>query len=273
MTEQEAGLIIAEMQVNYPDTFHGMSDDILLGMIKLWTECFATETYDLVRMAARSYVMASTERFMPNVGQIKEQIRKLTAPGQMTEQQAWERITRALQNSNYNAVEEFANLPPALQRVVGSPGQLREWAKMDSEPLHSVVSSNIMRSFRAAQRRQDEMDKLPPGYAEQMRRLSDGMFEALPKPQEERSEADFEALRERRLKEHAQIMNNRIHPSVARFLAQKTEESSKLSEEEAKRRREQALAMLEELTNGNQQEETQKAAVARDGAEEEQGAR
>lgn len=176
MTRNETAQIITIMQLNYPDTFQGMSDQTLFGLVDLWQRMFAEEPAALVQAAVEAHIRTSTDRFMPNIGVIKEEIRKLTAPKQMSEAEAWTRIKKALSNGFYGAEEEYAKLPPVLQRLVGSPNRLREWAQMDADTVEAVIGSNIQRSYRAISAQEAEWAKLPPGYREHMRQLAGQMF-------------------------------------------------------------------------------------------------
>ena len=176
MTLEEAAKIVGILEFNYPDTRRHQSDEAYITYIRNWHSFFEHDRFELVEAAVRAYIATSTERFMPNVGQIKEQIRKLTSPEDMSEGEAWALISKATSNGLYGYKEEYAKLPPVLQRVVGRPEQLREWAMMDTETLQSVVASNVQRSFRAISRSEAEWQKLPPGYREHMQRLSGQIF-------------------------------------------------------------------------------------------------
>lgn len=176
MTRSETAQIVTIMQLNYPDTFQSMSDQTLFGLVDLWQRMFAEEPAALVQAAVEAHIRTSTDRFMPNIGVIKEEIRKLTAPKQMSEAEAWTRIKKALSNGLYGAEEEFAKLPPVLQRLVGSPNRLREWAQMDADTVEAVIGSNIQRSYRAISVQEAEWAKLPAGFREQMQQLSGQMF-------------------------------------------------------------------------------------------------
>ena len=79
----------------------------------------------------------------------------------MTEQEAWALVAKAIRNGTWGAKEEFEALPPQIQRIVGSPTQLSDWAKMDSDSVHSVVASNFQRSFRAKVKADKEYAALP----------------------------------------------------------------------------------------------------------------
>ena len=67
----------------------------------------------------------------------------------MTEYEAWNCVRKAIGNGIYEANEEFEKLPLILQRLVGSPNQISDWAKMSSEVINTVVASNFMRSYSA----------------------------------------------------------------------------------------------------------------------------
>ena len=176
MTLSESARIVGILQFNYPDRFTGFSDEALKTYIRNWHSFFKEDSYELVAEAVRVYITTSSERFMPNVGQIKEQIRKLRTPEEMSDGEAWARISRALENGSYGAEEEFKKLPPVLKRVVGSPSQLREWAQMDVETVQSVVASNVQRSYRAIAKTEAEWSKLPPGYREKLQKLTGNIF-------------------------------------------------------------------------------------------------
>lgn len=73
----------------------------------------------------------------------------------------WELVTNALRNSSYGSVEEFAKLPPDVQRAVGSPNMLRTWAAMNFSELQTVVASNFKRDYRAIIAQKKDFAKIP----------------------------------------------------------------------------------------------------------------
>lgn len=161
MNRQESYQILALLQANYPDAFRGMSDEAAKMKINLWAEMFADEPFEIVSAAAKAFMATDTKGFAPAVGQIKERIANMRQSDVMTGQDAWNIVTKALRNSAYGSAEEFAQLPPEIQRAVGSPSQLRDWAMMDPETVQSVVASNFQRSFRVRQERERDFAKLP----------------------------------------------------------------------------------------------------------------
>jgi hypothetical protein len=160
MTVQETVEILKILQTAYPN--FGRNADDLKRTIGLWASMFSAESLEIVAAATKALIASDTKGFPPTIGAVKEQITKLTIGRQLTENEAWNTVSRALKNSTYNSEEEFSRLPPTVQRVVGGPSQLRTWARMDSNEVESVVSSNFQRSFRAAAQEEKTLRAMPP---------------------------------------------------------------------------------------------------------------
>ena len=190
MTKKETAEIIAVLQTNYPENFREKSDTVLDAMVNLWHSVFQRDPYPVVQAAVMSYMQTSTDRFMPNVGIIREQIRKITEPVGMSEAEAWSLVKNALRNGLYGFREEYAKLPPMIQRCVGTENTLREWAGIDLAMLDSVIASNFQRSYRAIARSENEWAKLPPGFRGEVQKMAVQMFGALDEGPEWGEDAD-----------------------------------------------------------------------------------
>ena len=125
----------------------------------VWAQLFIDDPVDLVAAAVKSFIATDTKGFAPVVGQIKQIMVDLQTE-EMTEQEAWALVRKAIGNGLYGSYEEFNALPPALQKVVGAPEQLSEWAMVE-DGLDTVVASNVMRSFRKVQEREKFERALP----------------------------------------------------------------------------------------------------------------
>lgn len=176
MNKEETLKIFAVMKANYANFYKGMSRIDAEAQVNLWCEMFADTPYEVVGAAVKAYIATDTTGYPANVGKIKEIIRKLTQTEEMSEQEAVRLIMRACSNSTYNSKEEFDKLPPTLQRLVGSPSQLREWAMMDSEILNSVVSSNLMRSYKVIAERERQHQALPSSVRNLIAGVSERML-------------------------------------------------------------------------------------------------
>lgn len=162
MTEEQVFDTLAIIKAAYPDLYAWSCDADKLAGVKLWADMFSSDSADDVIQAVRSYI--ATEPKPPRIADIKNKLAMLRAGpgGEMTEQEAWTLVNKALRNGIYGYEKEFAALPEVIQRCIGSSIMLHEWAQMDIETTNSVVSSNFMRSYRARAEHVREMEKLPP---------------------------------------------------------------------------------------------------------------
>ena len=182
MTRAEAAMILAEMAINYPDTESRLSNDARKAKANLWAAAFTEEPFEMVQAAVNAYMVNNSARFAPNIGQIKEQIRQLIHPDELTEAEAWAAVRAALRNSAYNATEEFAKLPPLAQRVIGSAAELKAYAMLEEAEALTVFASNFQRGYRTVQMREAAMEKTPQTIREMFASLTGSMPDALPEP-------------------------------------------------------------------------------------------
>lgn len=175
MTNRETAQIMTILQAVYPDSFKTQSAEMLQATVKVWSLVFADDAFETVQAAVMAHISGSTERFMPPPGVIKQRIISMTTDADLTAQEAWQLVNAATQRGLYNAREEYEKLPPVVQRVVGSPSQLKEWAMMDAETVQSVVASNFQRSYMARAERERECMALPSTMRETVSRIAGQM--------------------------------------------------------------------------------------------------
>ena len=161
MNRKETQGVLALIKAAYPGSYRDMTREDLVAVVNLWQKQFEDMDSALVIAAVHALIAERAEGFPPTIGAVRAQARKLTAPQQMTELDAWALVSRATRNSAYGAEKEFAKLPPAVQRAVGRPEQLRAWAMMDVKDVESVVASNFMRAYRGAVALNREEKTLP----------------------------------------------------------------------------------------------------------------
>lgn len=157
MTEGEAKKLFAVMTVAYPNY---RIDDIEY-TAKIWADFLGGYSYEQANMALRTYITTDTSGFAPSIGQLINTIYTIQNPQELNEMEAWFLVSRAIRNGYYGAVEEFNKLPPLVQKAVGSPDNLRNWALTDSKSIENVVQSNFMRTYRTVVNRENEIKKMP----------------------------------------------------------------------------------------------------------------
>lgn len=174
MTREETLAIMGVLKAAYPNYYRDMKRSEAESVVALWEEMFREDDPQVVALAVKAHIANDKKGFPPHIGAIKDAIVKITTPEEMTEQEAWALVAKACRNGTYGAQKEFDALPPVVQRLVGSPNQLKEWATMDSHELQTVVASNFQRSYRARAAHEREYLALPGDVRQAMESLAAG---------------------------------------------------------------------------------------------------
>lgn len=174
MTREETLAIMSVLKAAYPSFYKDMRRDEANGIVDLWASMFVDEPAAVVAAAVKAHIATDRKGFPPHIGAIKDAITKVTAPEEMTELEAWGLVHKAICNGTYGSQKEFDKLPPVLQRLVGSPNQLKEWAMMDADTVSSVVASNFQRSYKARAASEREFLALPSDVRQTMAQLTGG---------------------------------------------------------------------------------------------------
>lgn len=162
MNREETIKVCFIIQAAYPQHYSGFSDRERKAMQEVWMSVMEDYDYRVVCAGVKAFIANDVKGFPPSPGQIIDSIHRLTErpENRLNEGEAWHMVYRALCNGIYHAEDEFNRLPPVVQRAVGAPGVLRQWAQDDAQSL-AVIQSNFERAFRTAQQREKEEAKLP----------------------------------------------------------------------------------------------------------------
>lgn len=156
MTEKEVRQLLAMTQAVYPN-YNPPSRE---AAVNAWLMCLSEYDNNVVMAAFKAYMTTNTSGFAPAPGQLIEILQTLTQPSELNELEAWSLVRKALSDSSYNSVERFQELPPIVQKTVGTPQQLRIWAS-DTEFNENVVSSNFIKTYKTEVKRATELNKMP----------------------------------------------------------------------------------------------------------------
>jgi hypothetical protein len=149
------------LKAAYPGYYRDMKRQDAEAVVNLWSEMLADYPANLVAAAVKAHIAGDQKGFPPHIGAIIAAIGEVSKPAELTEGEAWALIARALRNGGYGSEREFAALPETLQRLVGHPSQLREWAMMDAGTVQTVVQSNFLRSYRARMESEKRLAAMP----------------------------------------------------------------------------------------------------------------
>lgn len=181
MTRTETAKIIALLQSEYPNSFSKLDKQAFDLKFELWASEFANDPFEAVYTALRMY-METGEQFAPNIGQVRKRMRMQQEQDEISEGEAFGMVAKACRNGSYGYMKEYAKLPPDVQKAVGRPEQLRDWAKLDENDFQTIAGSQFLRSFRAVRTRKKETEAYPPALKNMIDKLQLGMGEqnALP---------------------------------------------------------------------------------------------
>lgn len=159
MTRNEIKAILMRIQATYPNWKPPGTMELV---INVWHEYLQEFTYEDILRGVKAYALSDTSGFAPTVGQILSKLNTMqkddTENGCL---QAWALVSKALRNGNYGAEEEFEKLPPLVQKAVGSPMNIRNWALSDEKATETVIMSQFLSTYKSILAREKEMAMIP----------------------------------------------------------------------------------------------------------------
>lgn len=169
MTREDTVSLIRSIVSLYPN----WKPENLTETVNAWY--WALEDYPAagIKGALQIYIKTNKTGFAPSVSQLIDAMHAPQNRGELTEGEAWHMVKKAIADSGYHAQERFDELPPLVQKTVGSPVMLKVWGQTDSDEVNTVVMSNFQRSYRAMLSRQEYDNKVPP----QLENLVKGLAE------------------------------------------------------------------------------------------------
>lgn len=173
MTREDVIKIMSVLRGAYPQFYRDISKQEALDTINLWAEMLRDDSPQMVAAAVKALIASDEKGFPPHIGAVKARLRQITEKPQMTAAEAWGLVLSAVKRSAYDSREEFEKLPAMLQRLVGSPSQLRDWAMMDAETVQSVVASNFQRSYQVRAKQEQEYQALPSKIKQMIGSIAD----------------------------------------------------------------------------------------------------
>ena len=160
MTKEQFKILVKAMKAVYTNPGFIPDQDAF----DVWYSMLKDLDYATASRAVQMHMQ--TEEKPPTVAGIRKQSMKITGntENDLNETEAWSLVLKSIRRSTYYSEEAFLKLPEIIQRSVGSPRQLREWAMLedvDGKTL-TVLQSNFQRTFRAEQQKEREKQKISP---------------------------------------------------------------------------------------------------------------
>lgn len=150
MTRDEIKKLLAVMASTYPN-FKTENPTL---MVDTWWKILEPDDAKDIFDAFTVYARTDTSGFAPTPGKLHMMVADRQEPG-LAEGEILTMLTKASRNANYGFEQSFAELPPMLQKAVGSPTVIRNWGNMDQEGLNYAFS-NVIKVYKEFLRREKE---------------------------------------------------------------------------------------------------------------------
>lgn len=147
MTREDVKQLLAVISVTYPN--FKVSD--MKTTVDVWTMLLSDFSNEEITLSLKKYIMTDTSGFAPVISQLIAGTKTMESinANVLNETEAWALVRKAICNGNYHAQEEFDKLPKIVQKAVGSPDNIRNWAQTDLKSLDTVIASNFTRVYKS----------------------------------------------------------------------------------------------------------------------------
>lgn len=143
MVEDEFNKIVMVLNTAYPRGGPLIKDK---EQATVWFEFLKDLDYKICKQAVSNYVLRNP--FPPAVADIRKEYAELANEPMLGEAEAWAMVRDGIKNGTYGATEEFSKFPPEVQRAVGNPMSLSEWAMLSPKEVETVVQSQFLNAYR-----------------------------------------------------------------------------------------------------------------------------
>lgn len=147
MDFKEWGVLASAIKSSYKAS--GILDDDL--SMSIWYEMLKDIKYSDLSNALKQWIM--TEKFPPSIADLRNGVNRILNGDKLGEMEAWNMVMKAIRNSAYNAKKEFDALPVSVQKAVGGPETLQEWALSESFN-EDVAMSHFIKAYKVSSDRE-----------------------------------------------------------------------------------------------------------------------
>jgi len=159
MTREETVKLLMTIRAIYPN--FNVSREEMTPVTNAWHMMLEEYPADKISAALKIYVKTNNSGFAPSVSQLISSMYEPRKMAALSEGEAWAMVKRAIQDGNYHSEERFNELPEEVQRAVGDPNMIRQWALVSSEEINTVVMSNFQRNYRTVLTKREFGEKVP----------------------------------------------------------------------------------------------------------------
>lgn len=177
MTRVETIQIITAIKLAYPTFGEKTDDKTFTCMVDFWHKFFEGDSYKLVEFAVQRHI--STNKWLPSIADVREQIAKLKRPDLIPPDIAWETVSDYIYSRDC-----YVQLPPLIAKVVETIGTytLKECRGGYDKQL-------FMELYKPAYEREFEKAMLPKALCDQIAKSDEALGGEIRRSIEQISEA------------------------------------------------------------------------------------
>ena len=127
MTKQETVKIVTMIVMSYPTSDKLQDDNTIRAMASVWSHIFKNDDPKLVELAVQKHI--STNKWVPSIAEIREQMVAISRPDIIPPDKAWEIVSDGISSNLFSY--EPPEFPPLVKRCVKIVGwdNLREMSR------------------------------------------------------------------------------------------------------------------------------------------------
>ena len=172
MTKEEVYKLIFVVRAVWIKTYEKFGQNDFDNMAIGWHMALEDYSYQEISLALKAYVKSNDTGFPPVPAQLIAYTRQSNPTSDLTSNEAWAIVYKAICNSNYNAEAEFEKLPELCKKAIGSAASLRELAQMDIDTVQSVEGSHFKRNYENLVKQKAEYEKIPQSIRQELESLT-----------------------------------------------------------------------------------------------------
>ena len=166
MTREETVELLMTIRAVYPN--FNVKPAEMTPTTNAWHLMLEEYPAQAVMGALKVYIKTNNTGFAPSVSQLIGNMYAVKSNENLSEGEAWALVKKAIQDGNYHADERFDELPPLVQKAVGTSNMIRQWAMCESSEVNTVIMSNFQRNYKTILARQEFEDRVPEALVEKV---------------------------------------------------------------------------------------------------------
>ena len=173
MIKSDIATIIGILKTAYPQYYKDRNS--IIDTTNLWYEMFENDDINLIKIVVKNYITNSTSGFPPTIGEIKNELYKLTLGDEKQDIELWNELKSAIRSGIYYSAEIFPTLSKELQIYLKNPMQLKELAMSNADDLETVQKGIFLKQMPIIKQREKEKIMMLPERREMLEKLAEKM--------------------------------------------------------------------------------------------------